>query len=245
MMSTLGERIRSARRQAGLTQKQLAERIGMRAPNTISNWEQNTNRPDVTQLVAIARALGAGLDYLLDFYDETGGQRLTSNEKELLARYRAADRYGRELIETVAQLEHERCTAKQTESSFVELDARSRRIDVYNKVAAGRGAWLTDEAPVPATIRLDARSSKADYAVVVSGDSMEPDYMDGDLLLVQHTSALDPGELGIFVYDGLGYFKKLGHGELLSLNPAYDPIVPDGDVAIQGRVIGTAERVDQ
>lgn len=242
-MSTFGERVRAARKKAGLTQRNLAERLQMRSPNTISNWEMGTNRPDIDQLVKLSRALGAGPEYLLGCYSDSTAPQLTDAEKTLVERYRSTDAYGRKAIETIAELESLRCAKPMQTRTHTEYD-RYRFLNVYGQAAAGPGTWLSDEAPVPAKVLLDARSSRADYAVEVSGDSMEPDYVNGDLLLVQQTSVIDEGELGIFAYDGLGYFKKLGHGELLSLNPAYAPIVPDGPVAIQGRVIGKAERSD-
>ena len=40
-----GERLRNARKNKGLTQKQLADLIGAKH-NSISDWENNKNRPD-------------------------------------------------------------------------------------------------------------------------------------------------------------------------------------------------------
>lgn len=247
-MSTLGERIRAARKNAGLTQKRLADRIGMRAANTISNWEQNINRPDIDQLALLSRVLGISLDYLLNCYEGTQGLRLAPEEQHLVEQFRLADEDGQKLIQTVAEFEAARFQKRQDEQKRKdgrEYDApASRFINNYGNVAAGHGAWFTGEPPESVAIRLDPVSQRADYAVEVTGDSMEPDFHDGDLLLVQQTSVVDQGELGVFAYDGQGYFKKLGDGELISLNPKYDPIVPEGDVAIQGRVIGKAERLE-
>lgn len=58
---------------------------------------------------------------------------------------------------------------------------------------------------------------QADFAVEVDGNSMEPDYLNGDILLVQSTPTIEVGEVGVFTLNGDGYVKELGEvGELLA-----------------------------
>ena len=79
----------------------------------------------------------------------------------------------------------------------------------------------------------------------VYGDSMEPDYLSGDILLVQSTPTIEVGEVGVFTLNGDGYVKELGESELLSRNPEYDPIPIHESDSLQcwGRVIGKTELV--
>lgn len=58
-------RIREARREAGLTQKELADAIGVTEP-AISHYETGRRQVTVSKLVAIAMALGCTLDELCD-----------------------------------------------------------------------------------------------------------------------------------------------------------------------------------
>ena len=67
---------------------------------------------------------------------------------------------------------------------------------------------------------------------------MEPAYYDGDILLVEATRDLDPGEIGIFQINGECYVKKLGQTELISLNHAYANVPLDESAQAMGRVIG-------
>ncbi|MEV5953712.1 helix-turn-helix transcriptional regulator [Streptomyces sp. NPDC051987] len=60
----IGERIRSARLRAGLTQLQLAERIG-REHRTIHRWEYAQRIPDLEDLLLIAWALGVPVEELV------------------------------------------------------------------------------------------------------------------------------------------------------------------------------------
>lgn len=56
----IGDRIRDARRNAGLTQEALAERVG-RDRKTISRWESAYRDPALTDLLLIANALDVPL----------------------------------------------------------------------------------------------------------------------------------------------------------------------------------------
>lgn len=62
---TLGKRIQAARKNKGLTQKQLAKILGA-ATGTVQQYELDKRQPRADQLRAIASALGVTVDYLLD-----------------------------------------------------------------------------------------------------------------------------------------------------------------------------------
>ena len=72
---------------------------------------------------------------------------------------------------------------------------------------------------------------------------MEPEFHDGDLVLVRHGASLRPGEIGIFTNGDAGYIKIYQRDGLHSLNPAYPTIVfsEGDDVRCIGKVLGTAE----
>ena len=81
---TIGESIRHHRKRLGLTQLELAERVGV-SVQAISKWETNTGLPDISMAVPLARALGTTTDELLQF-----GQRRKEMEQlwmETLRRY--------------------------------------------------------------------------------------------------------------------------------------------------------------
>lgn len=64
MQENLGERIARIRRERGLTQSQLAERLYV-TPQAVSKWERGLSLPDAEMLGKIARALDRGTDELL------------------------------------------------------------------------------------------------------------------------------------------------------------------------------------
>lgn len=122
---------------------------------------------------------------------------------------------------------------------------RRRTVMLYNlPVSAGVGVYLDDTAAEKINIPDNDKTCTADFALRISGNSMEPKYHEGDLLLVENCESVDVGELGIFVLDGNGYFKKYGGDRLISLNPDYgDILLKDySEVTCCGRVIGKLKR---
>ena len=73
---------------------------------------------------------------------------------------------------------------------------------------------------------------------------MNPKYHDGDILLVENCDSTEIGELGIFILDGNGYFKKFGGDSLVSINPEYGDILLKeyAEAVCCGRVIGKLKR---
>lgn len=60
----IGKNIRKYREQIGLTQKQLAEQIGISSAR-LSNWESGINRPDVDMLAKLCGLLSISANTLL------------------------------------------------------------------------------------------------------------------------------------------------------------------------------------
>ena len=82
------------------------------------------------------------------------------------------------------------------------------------------------------TIEVDERPPRHDIATKVSGDSMQPDYQDGDILyLVDKGLTTYNGDLAVIAYGDRSYFKKIytenGRLRLVSLNDKYEDIILD------------------
>lgn len=58
-------------------------------------------------------------------------------------------------------------------------------------------------------------------------------------MLVEMTDEIDLGDVGIFLVDNECFVKKLGNGELVSLNPDYKNIPLTENSKCMGKVIGT------
>ncbi len=61
---TLGERIQTYRKRAGLSQEALAEQLGV-SRQAVSKWELDSAQPDLDKVVALARLFGITTDALL------------------------------------------------------------------------------------------------------------------------------------------------------------------------------------
>ena len=79
MMPTTGEIISELREDKKLTQKELAELIGV-ARNTISKYEVNEFLPDSANLIALSKFFDVSVDYLLGLSRSSISTRFIDNE---------------------------------------------------------------------------------------------------------------------------------------------------------------------
>lgn len=64
MVYGLYEKMRCLREHYGLTQTQLAERLGV-TKSAVNAWETGTNSPSLTYIIKLAQIYGVSTDYLL------------------------------------------------------------------------------------------------------------------------------------------------------------------------------------
>ena len=65
----IAEVIRKYRKEAGMTQEEMANRLGVTAP-AVNKWENGNSKPDIELLAPIARLLHISLDTLMSFHEE-------------------------------------------------------------------------------------------------------------------------------------------------------------------------------
>lgn len=111
-----------------------------------------------------------------------------------------------------------------------------------HKVSAGEGYYLDDDTWKTIHAPDTPVARKADFALEIEGDSMEPKYSDGDIVFVIQTPAVDEGNIAIYAVNNKGYIKRYEGDRLVSLNPKYDDIMfcdydPD-EIYCLGLVIG-------
>ncbi|MFT6023524.1 MAG: transcriptional regulator with XRE-family HTH domain [Ascidiaceihabitans sp.] len=63
--ATFGDRVAAAREQSGMTQKELARRLGVRA-GTIRSWEEDTSEPRANRLSIMAGILNVSMMWLIN-----------------------------------------------------------------------------------------------------------------------------------------------------------------------------------
>lgn len=230
----IGDMIKERRLELGLTQLQLSQLTDIKS-TTISNYENNISSPSDENIYRLMKALQCDANYLFE-WDKQEELQLSFPEKKIIKKYRTLDKYGKRMIDLVLNEEYERCTTeKEEEPGTIHI-----RHSTY-KVSAGRGFDLDDrdsweEIEIPDT----PEARKADFAVTIKGDSMEPIYSDGQIVLVREQPAVDIGETGVYIVNGGGFIKQNGGDRLISINPKYDDIFFDDSDSVYcaGKVIG-------
>jgi len=134
---------------------------------------------------------------------------------------------------------------ERSDSMYKQNGFGKRAVILYElPVSAGTGMFLDGVGTNEIMIPDNAKTGDADYALRISGNSMEPKYHNGDILLVEETDTVEVGEAGIFILDGAGYFKIFGGDRLISLNPEYSdiPLRDFAEVSCCGKVVGKLKR---
>ena len=234
---TFGNRLKQARENKGYNQKQFAERLGV-TPTRLNYWEKDKREPDVAIIKQIAQILEVPSDWLIGNNVISDEIILSSSEKAHIKKYRSLDHYGRKAVDSLMDIELERC------SLVVELPRLITLPMADLPASAGTGQWLDENGHFEGIDVIDTPQARtANIIIKVSGDSMEPLFHDGDALLVERQERMEQGEIGVFIIDGCGYIKKLGHNELISVNPDYDniPLTAQNSVKCYGKVVGLAQ----
>ena len=210
---TFNEFINSRRKELNMTIDELVALSGL-PKGTVSKITsgENTN-PKLHTTVAICRALRCSIDSATGTVTPENGA-LSRNEAELVSRYRMLDHYGKNMIQAVMELETERClpTIRMISRPYYPLP-----------VSAGHGNPLDESTREEREITDTPEHRRGDFLLRVSGDSMQPMFRNGDLVLVKRQETVEIGEIGIFVLNGESFIKKHGVNELISLNPHYHP----------------------
>ena len=234
-----GDRIRALRIKRGLNQPQLAEKVGV-TKNAVCNWEAGRVRPDMNLLPLMSEALGVSISAL--FGMPSHPNELSFEEQRHLSNYRILPKGDKVLVDRMIDTMIENNDAafrKNCKRGF----ERIRHSDLM--ASAGTGNYLGDDSSAQYVyVRVSRNACRADEIITITGDSMEPTFHDGDELFVEHTSRIQPGEIGIFVAAGEGFVKEYQKDGLHSHNPEY-PVMkfnPDDNVRCTGRVLGVLEK---
>lgn len=226
-----GRVIREARLRRGLLQSELADILGTNK-NYVSNWEMGKARPDMNIIPELCRALGIPIAVLF-------GEPECPGEDRHMRLYRSLSPAGRHAADRVL-----RALADMESDNRAQEVRRSFRVICMAEQAAAAGTFNPLDAGgsgVPMWVRKDAQTDRADRLIRVSGDSMEPTFYDGDVLLVENAQKLREGDIGVFVYNGDGYVKEYRKEGLYSHNSGKYPLrrFRAGDeVRLIGRVVG-------
>lgn len=236
-MKSLGEILADNRKKAGFTQVAVAKAL-TDAGNTIQNksiyaWEKNLATPNAKQLFFLCKMYG-----ITDIYSTF----IEPNPDNPLSKLNEAGR--EKVLDFIKILEMtDEYRLSDVPDNVIDFPVKERELPLYLLAAsAGTGEYLDSESHEMVVVGSEV-PEKASFGIRLNGNSMEPRYMNGQIVWVYKTAELFDGDIGIFYLDGQAYCKKLHKGkkgiELLSFNPDYKPIpVTDtSEFKIFGRVI--------
>jgi len=226
----IGENIKRYRLQNGWTQQELGAKIGI-SKNAIGNYEKGFRSPKKDTMFDLANAFNISIDDLFPPIKNDS----SSNVSQIQSIYDELNP-----PRQVKVLNYAKMQLNEQENEVSEA-IQLYSYDYYDHPAsAGTGQYLNDVRVERIELPVDV---DADFVIPIKGDSMEPDYHDGDLVFIQTSVDLNNGVIGVFNYNGDAYIKQLVIDEdqayLHSLNPAYKdmPITPETDFRIIGEVV--------
>jgi len=224
-------------------QVELSRATGIPA-STLTGYVKGTSLPIPGNVQKIADFFGIPKSVLDPRFatSDSNTNEFSSNTSQIQSIYDELKppRQNKVLTYAEKQLKEQR-NEEETKINEVSEAIQLYSYDYYDHPAsAGTGQYLNDVRVERIELPVDI---DADFVIPIKGDSMEPDYHDGDLVFIQTSVDLNDGVIGVFNYNGDAYIKQLVIDEnqayLHSLNPAYKdmPITPETDFRIIGEVV--------
>lgn len=199
-------------------------------------WEKSSPKSDT--IIKLATTLDFSIDYLLTGKEPT----IPTEYQSLISSYQELSKNNQQLLQDIilSMIDIQNANKKRSEIEYITIDL------MINKVSAGTGYDLEGNEFEPIQIIKTPEAEIADYALKVDGESMSPDFHDGDVVLVKEQPEIEIGQVGIFIYNNEGFIKERGEDYLISRNPEFDNIVPEEDdqIICKGLVLGIAEQVE-
>ena len=241
------QRIRYYREKKQMEQKALARELGI-ISNAVSNWENGRAKPPVSSLPQISQILGVTIEELFGMpapapSEETKPgirmttRKITSIDDALLEKFHGLNKLHQSFVDSLL----DRLTELEDEELYNSISEEQK---AQKQLCAGYDPGLEFD-DIWDTIHLykEKLDPRMDCIFPVSGDSMEPDFHNGDLVMVQRVpgnTTLEQGEIGAFICGNETYIKVYTRGGLRSLNKKYKMMrfTDEERVFIIGRVLG-------
>ena len=217
-MSRVGSIIAGKRKAQKISQATMCEeltRMGLPIKvSAYSSWETGISFPNAEQFLAVCKILN-----ITNIYNEfIGGY----NAEDPLAELNEEGK--KKALEYI----HLLIVSGEYKNAAPAAIASYRELKLFDMpVSAGPGTFLDSEDYELIKVGSEV-PEKTSFGVKISGNSMEPRYLNQQIVWIQQTEELIDGEIGIFLLNGNAYCKKLQNNSkglsLISLNTDYAPI---------------------
>ena len=118
---TFQERLKQLRKEHGMTQVKLAEKLGV-ASGTVAMWETGKRSPNFDMIDNICALFDRRIDYVMGSSDDQTPYHMSEEEEtdpslsqveddltEYALKYARLDEFGRRAVEAIIRVEYERC----------------------------------------------------------------------------------------------------------------------------------------
>lgn len=216
----ISDRMKNRRKELGLTADEVAEKIGVSRSNVYRYEKGDIEKLPLEILEPLSKALKTSPQYLMGWEEE----------KDINSIYYQLEKSRQEKVYSYAEQQ-------------LEEQNRTQTVVTLGKTAAGepieQGDIIEEEKEVSSV------PSDADVALVVQGDSMEPDYKNGSVVFYKKQPQVENGELAVVhIKDDGITFKRLLYDYdnqkiiLRSLNDKYeDQVFEENQITVLGKVI--------
>ena len=212
---SFSQKVNRLLKESGMTKAALAKESGLPYTTLDSMLKRETDTQRLAAVFRMARALGTSVEALV--FDEEDAAAVSEEERRILELYSLLDSRGKNTV--LSLLENEAGYSRERERSIPFYCAPAAAGPSLPMITEERETLFYSAGEIP---------EGADFALPISGNSMEPVLMDGDVAFVKKTESIIPGQIGVFTLNGESLCKKLsvenGKIFLVSANPDYDPI---------------------
>ena len=203
-----GQRLKEIREAQGMSQASVAKHLGI-SRSSYFNWENGKTKPNQKNLSVLAELFGVAETYFL-------------SEHEIVEVYLELNEENRQeaLRLTKALLEEQE--AEKQKAPVVPLYSYK----VFERLSAGTGYTYFGDGNYDEVFYDEELDH--DFASWVFGDSMEPTYLNGEVVLIKQTGFDYDGAVYAVVCNSQTYIKRVYREEnglrLVSVNPKYEDL---------------------
>lgn len=222
------------REKHNMEQLDLAKKLGRKSSSSVSEWEKGKYTPKLKVLNEISKLFNVDIDKLMNIDLSSGDEN-----KNIVTIYNQLNIDRQTKVYNYAQHELEE------QNKIIDINKIREKQGIYlqSKVSAGTGVLDLDPT-YGETISYDGEiPNHYDLAFLVSGNSMEPIFEDGEIIFVEKYPNPINGALMVVQIDGEAFIKKVylekDNLRLVSLNQDYDDILANGtnNIRIVGKVV--------
>ena len=208
--------------------------------SNVTRWKNGTS-PNTEVAIKIATYFDVTLDYLLLGKNSLGvrNSREIVNKNNLTEYFnKLSDKHKERVLERIETYLEDYVIREDNNTKYLHKKKSllmSKHAAAKQPISYSDLYTFSDMAEVPKNIN-------ADFALVIKGDSMEPEIKNGSIVYIKKTASVENGTISIIELNGAVTCKKFyrfhDRAELISINPKYPPIIIKELDNIEIKIIG-------